>query len=529
MTLELRNQRHILRAITSIIATGMIASVSRASCAGSGVVWSCGAGSTVSEVQTAVNGATNGAVITFSPGNYSWASAIRPSNSKGVTFICSTQRSCYVNVGTTSALFYMDSLSGANNYLYRISGFTFQNIPSGAIPIWFYGNGTMAQLRIDHNNFDHSGVDANDILLGEVTSIGTFYGVIDHNNFTGYSNNMALKILGTGKPSTWPTSPKGTDRNLFFEDNVMTFTKSANLGSGCIDAWNSTAVVFRHNTTTNCLVTSHGVVHGGGTINFELYENKLIRTSGSGDWEDGTRLFHHQGSGEFVAFNNTFTAVGTKSAGAIGMTHYRSANPIDAGYSTSLGRCDGTNSLDGNRQPLSSNYGYPCWRQPGRDGAGNLQPMYIWNNRWSDTGALISMSVENPWGSIAPSVSDHIMENRDYYNAVSSFNGTKGMGSGLLANRPSTCVPNSNEQGGGVGYFATDVGPQGTLYRCSAANTWTIQYVPYVYPHPLVSGIAAPPSPSPTLTPAPTPISTPVNQAPSVSAGSDQIVYLNVK
>ncbi|HJT68698.1 MAG TPA: hypothetical protein VJ731_00785, partial [Terriglobales bacterium] len=55
------------------------------------------------------------------------------------------------------------------------------------------------------------------------------------------------------------------------------------------------------------------------------------------------------------------------------------------------------------------------------------------------------------------------------------------------------CTPTlsvlSQDQGrGGVGYFATDQGPQGTLYTCSALNTWTVHYVPYTYPHPLVSG-----------------------------------------
>lgn len=49
---------------------------------------------------------------------------------------------------------------------------------------------------------------------------------------------------------------------------------------------------------------------------------------------------------------------------------------------------------------------------------------------------------------------------------------------------------------GGVGYWATDVGTwnsnggpgeQGTLFLCSAANTWTAYYQPYFYPHPLIS------------------------------------------
>ena len=37
----------------------------------------------------------------------------------------------------------------------------------------------------------------------------------------------------------------------------------------------------------------------------------------------------------------------------------------------------------------------------------------------------------------------------------------------------------------------TDQGAQGTLYRCSGTNTWTVHYTPYAYPHPLVIGSVA--------------------------------------
>ncbi len=152
-------------------------------------------------------------------------------------------------------------------------------------------------------------------------------------------------------------------------------------------------------------MTSHGVPHNGGPQNFELYDNELRvdgGTAGQGV-EDGYRLFHHQGSGELISFNNRFTPFTGHSGDPMEMTHYRSATPEDAGYDTGLGRCDGTQSIDGNRTPASTYFGYPCWRQPGRDFAGNLMPMYIWNNAWSDTGAKIDLEIGNPWGAVAPS------------------------------------------------------------------------------------------------------------------------------
>jgi hypothetical protein len=402
----------------------------------------------------------------------------------------------------------MSNLSGNNTKRYRITGFTFKNAPSGLI-IWFYGSGTMSNFRVDNNTFSNFATGAIAIFFGSTDTIGKFYGVIDHNTFTGTNNFMALKYLGPGNPSQWPSALRGSAQNVFMENNTFNFTNASDLGSGCVDVWSAGAVVFRYNDVTNCLVTAHGVTHGT-TVNFELYKNTLRRTSGSGQWTDGTRLFHHQGSGEIVAWGNTFVAAGSLSGGALAVTHYRSATPSTAGYSSSLGRCDGTSSIDGNRSPTGTYYGYPCWLQPGRapsggsPGYGTLSPIYAWMNVEQGTNKKVSLEIENPWGQQGPSVSDHIKPNRDYYDAVSSsaqtsptspFNGTSGVGFGTLANRPTTCTTNTVEAGGGVGYWATDTQ---TLYRCSATNTWVAHYNAYTYPHPLTLGGGVASLPSPT-------------------------------
>jgi hypothetical protein len=117
-----------------------------------------------------------------------------------------------------------------------------------------------------------------------------------------------------------------------------------------------------------------------------------------------------------------------------------------------------------------------------------LEPLYIWNN--TRNGAL------SPGG---PAYTDQtvVAPNRDYYNqdnancAPGGGSCTAGVGRGTLAQRPTSCTP-------GVGYWATDQGewnstngatPDGRLYKCVSANSWAPYYMPYAYPHPLVSGV----------------------------------------
>jgi hypothetical protein len=302
-----------------------------------------------------------------------------------------------------------------------------------------------------------------------------------------------------GNSDNAPTGSLGGSNNLFFEDNTITVTTMTNSGSGCFDMWGGHGVVWRYNTATNCRVLAHGVTHSWGPRNFEVYNNTITHTSGS-SLQDGYRSIHHQGAGTEMVFNNTITPYSGHSGSAIALLHYRS-------FTTGSGqpRCDGSVSVDGNRSPTATYYGYPCKRQPARDPAASLFPIYVWGNRWGDLNTHVILECNDQGESNPNTCANHVVANRDYYNAVSlsqqtspasPFSGSTGMGFGTLANRPTTCTTNSTEAGGGVGYFATDQGTQGTLYRCSATNTWTAHYQPYTYPHPLVSGDSTPP---PTL------------------------------
>jgi hypothetical protein len=411
---------------------------------------------------------------------------------------------------------------------------------NGSSPATLHGPNGLGGIRVDHNTFQNYKETAEVVFVGHASGVINVSGVVDHNLFTNPNQFAAIFWLGAINP-TPPPSQLGTVNNLFFEDNTITFTAMANSSNaGCSDGWGGAALVIRHNTSVNCMWAMHGATHSGGPANYEFYNNSTtLNAKATGDANAGgdpttiqcERCLHHQGSGTIMAFNNTFTipAGNTVSHAPMVVQDYR-AYAHGPSIDGALPACDGTvvNSTrqgvpfsDGNRTPSGSNYGYPCRFQAGRDSQGNYKPMYAWNNTWPNNGGgVASFVVADSGGAIpngsfppnncntAPTTGTcdyfnfHMKNDREWFNAVSPlpntvpglpFDGTTGMGFGPLANRPASCTTSTETafdpaRGAGVGYFATDQGPQGTLYTCSATNTWAIYYIPYTYPHPLQGG-----------------------------------------
>ena len=475
-------------------------SSAEAACSGSGTTWNCTAGTTATDVSSTLSSASDGATLTFAAGSYSWTSGINFSMSKGVTLVCASAGGCTV---TGSGLIGMNgSCSGTSTKLYRVSGFVFSGRGTS---LWFYGPSAckLSNVRIDHNTFTSPPSGSTLMYFGENSSVDNFiYGVADHNTVNS-SGSINFSQCLNGDNNNPPVGTLGSDKNFFYEDNTFNISAITNNGVGLTDTWGGCSQVFRYNKVYNNRIIVHGSAHAWGPINTEVYKNYVeINNASDGYVQYGNRLVHHQGSGTYMIFDNAFRATAGQTGGPVVVQH--SGSQYSRGNDTI---CNGTASIDGNRSPSNIYYGYPCYRGPGRDMDRTLSPMYAWQNRWNNTGGIVTLDCQN-YASFTCTA--HVVENRDYYNAVSAsaqtspaspFNGTIGVGFGTLANRPATCTTGS-ETGGGVGYFATDQGARGTLYRCSAANTWVTHYTPYTYPHPLVAGgtgggaISPPPAPA---------------------------------
>ena len=509
----------------SLMLACVAVSESQAACTGSGLAWTCTAGSTAAQINAAISSAANEAVITFDAGTYSFT-GVNLANKNGLSLVCATLGGC-TNSGS-GTIFSLETCSAPVTNLVRIGGWNFT--VGGGYKIWIYCNQNITQLRLDHLDITGHAVADIAIFIGEGSTpasvdLGQVWGVADHINcHSATTNFVCIKHVSGGM--TWTTGTQGTAQNFFFEDSVCDMFRTAgDFGTGCIDNWRAHGIVARFNTVLGTVLRTHSYCHGG-PYNTEMYGN-LINTqsvASPGGWD-----IHLQGGGETIVWGNQ---AGPQGGGLppLGVQNYRSTQSALPQGSCTIA-ADGTvvnpppgtpqAPYDTNRTPTASYYGYPTWHQAGRDGNVTLKPMYSFLNRINGTGALVNLQVSSgTWtGSAANCANNdtnrincHMQLNRDIYHETPSFTGVSGVGVGTLAARPATCTPTpeaADAGNGGVGYWATDQGSwnqstsnpygvqqngaDGVLYRCSATNTWTVAYTPYTYPHPLATGAEPPP------------------------------------
>jgi len=458
-----------------------------------------------SDVRAAINSASTGdTVVVPSCSSTSWGSVVNLNkaitlqgqttcNGQGATLACTD--STIISVGTPSAL----TISASNA---RVTGLTI-NGTQGTGTENIEVNQELTGWRIDHV---HIGSSTNG--CGIYVDGGS--GLIDH----VYMDTRGCGIGAEGDHSgdkypgdyAWshPLS-LGSSSSIYVEDSRFVWTSQTD---GAYDLYNGANFVFRFNSLEGATIGDHGLDSSAGrsTLHEEIYNNTSTQKS-----FDNYTFWNTRGGSQLI-FNNTVSGWSLFAD----LRLYRSDN----GYGWGNGNDCSSNSnwIDGN-----TGHGYPCRDQVGRGPETNsandwptktstavfseaLVPSYFWANThngvapvWSSDGSG-DIHVSNDANSDMPNNASQyqVLPNRDFYNQVSGTgNGTVGVGSGVLASRPSSCTT-------GVGYWATDQGNwnqsgsggQGVLYVCTSTNTWTLYFTPYTYPNPLQAGNPPPAPPT---------------------------------
>jgi hypothetical protein len=406
------------------------------------------------------------------------------------------------------------------NEAFRLTGFTLDiNNKCEGIQLRNTSATPVNKIRVDHNeilNVSMSGGSARAIMI-----TGTVYGVIDNNTFSGGNTNISSYGLNG---TSWDnlTFNFGSADNIYYEDNTFIITNTPH-AAGAGGRYCARYNTYIHTNSSAGLYPwydmhgNQGIGQNHATMGAEIYGNVVTMT-----YNNGVGMFDQRG-GKAVIHNNKVVSTASSSAQAreeyddslnpttnpqpqhISDSYYWNnwgGSRLVGGYermteiATATG--GGDNYLDDAHANFSSAYANPDrygLEIVGGTGAGQYRLI----TDAQPTRLTVAPNWEtNPDGTsqyrIVSDCCNVIAEDSEFYNHNVDFDGTTGVGCGLLADRPATCTP-------GVGYWATEqsctgvddasVGAHpetpvsGTLYKCTAPNTWEAYYTPYTYPHPL--------------------------------------------
>jgi len=351
--------------------------------------------------------------------------------------------------------------------------------------------GTEHAIYIEDNTFQNSRTITSDAVMIDHAHQGAPKSVIRYNTFdNGGTLIHGLQTSGTRAPRHWE------------------FYGNTHKDAGIANAKAGTGVIFNNKDISDT----------NSTYNISIYHERAVNNIAGLGYCDGTSFIDgNEGTAGWLCRDQvgagrdsstwvllSVTSCADNGSGKIRFTTSTAHNLTTddqasifsiAGCNTSLANQDvkyailavGENTIDIDLayNTAMTGDGYVHDHAPTQA----KEPAYFFSNLNSDDSIFTISNVE----IYGTGTSTHVQNNRDIYVAVSSFNGTSGVGCGTLANRPGTCTT-------GVGYWATDqscatltdyvgVNPttpiSGTLYKCTATDTWTAAYTPYTYPHPL--------------------------------------------
>jgi len=299
----------------------------------------------------------------------------------------------------------------------------------------------ISKVRIDNNEFYNFFTD---ITAKVIARWGMVYGVVDNNIF--YFNQVTYphRVLGLYglANNTWyyETYDFGTADNFFIEDNTFYIKNPVLTGDS------GGRYCFRHNMiiadndpyySALYLLDIHGNKPNGGwsCLGAEVYDNTIYASN------KDVNILDVRG-GKALVYNN-YVFYGNEVRSQIRDEYDDSLNP------------PANNAISGQPQHPSDTYFFGFFNNNNR-----LVPPVIRVLGTIDYGGDVG---------IVPRQDVH------FWVEVSNFNGSSGVGVGLLSQRPATC---SKE---GVAWWATD---ENKLYRWHNGR-WELYYAPYTYPHPL--------------------------------------------
>jgi hypothetical protein len=422
------------------------------------------------------------------------------SSTAGGASTTGTDQTVIFDNGRADSIFNIITTAGKT---FRLTGIAFlangSTVAHNAGTVIFGGGST--SVRVDHCHF-YLALSAYELYFAGAK------GVVDHVFFDSINGYGGLKFNDTNYGNqSWATAEQfGSSNYVYIEDSRF---NRHSIGDG---HWGA-RIVLRHNTiissdnTTAPSMSNHAIDPGGRSMKqMEIYQNTFSYPAGTGaptiSVNGGTVLYwgntvvgYQYGIWlDYTRKDNSTYGYGTPSSGlGTCSTSTRTAWDQTSGYACMDQPGRGAGDLLSGWTPTLCNQTQGCSTYNGQWPRQVLTPLYFWGNTM-DRGALVN----NASSSLAAA-------NRDYYlqfaayGESGSFNGTKGVGQGLLSARPATCTAGPGGNTPGVGYWATDTN---TLYVCNPTNTWVVYYTPYTYPHPLTQsspGVAPPTNLSATV------------------------------
>ena len=442
-----------------------------AACTGSSPTWTTTPD--YASVSSCVSGASVGDTINVSAGTATWESTLIIT--KGIYLIGAGSANTVITTTAHPGIAYAPAVGAADDP-FRLSGFTFNKATGTNLPIlqWGHinnaptaiGNNKLTKGRVDHCVFTSTGTATPLVWMYPGT-----YGVFDNNTFNAYTYAFRAtdNTYGNAGWTYWGWTP-GTSDAVYVENNTFNYTATVdNVGTS---SQSSHRWVFRYNTfnvnsSSFSFFDAHGNMdsqHSSVQIS-NLYGNKFVAGNKTGQ-------IHGQRGGQSFVFFNDWQTTGS-------MPTFK----IQEEYADSNGPGPATNAVTGQPQHVYNSY--------------------YFNNRINTTGSLIDIDINKTLGAI-PAANVDVWSQSDWQS-----DGSAGVGCGTLA-QMNAITPTVT----GVGYWATDqscsdltgmvgVNPatpiSGTLYKCTATNTWREYYTPYTYPHPLrteANDVIAPASPT---------------------------------